>query len=336
MQQLVAVVDERTTMVCLRAAGQVQPVGGKFDTLMGDLDSPPFHAHCRSIVVPWMPGFVSDTRAEAAAEIAKRPPKEKRFGPDGYGGSLPPPAPTGGPGPIVPTGPSAGGYVPIDAGAVDLTALPNPVGWMLDQGLDDATLRAMMGQVGADGLPEVLSAEAAKKIGGVHIYRGVQPIPSKSASDMVHEFGYGKIDFVGRGVKGNGFYFAEGGDEAAKYAGSEGRVIHAVIRSDAKVVNERALASSLHSGSGYGSDEYQAATKKINDMARAGQDGTDEYREAMKEWRAAGDREDWRKAIMADNGRGALSQGWDVIHFNRDGIDQYVVLNRTAVYFVEE
>lgn len=93
-KQLVAVIDERTTMVCLRAAGQIQPVSMPFDTLMGDMMSPPFHVHCRSIEVPWMPGFVSDIKAEANAEIMRRPLKERKFGPEGYTGSLPPPAAT--------------------------------------------------------------------------------------------------------------------------------------------------------------------------------------------------------------------------------------------------
>lgn len=108
MQQLQAVIDNRTTMVCLRAAGQIVPVGQPFDTLMGDLESPPFHVHCRSIVVPWMPGFVSPVRADANAEIALRPPKEKRFGPDGYGGRLPPPPSGPGIGPVTGVGSGPG------------------------------------------------------------------------------------------------------------------------------------------------------------------------------------------------------------------------------------
>lgn len=78
-------------MVCLRAAGQIRPVDQPFETLMGLYDAPPFHVHCRDLVAPWVTGMVSDQRARAAAEIRKRPAKEKRFGPEGYTGKLPPP-----------------------------------------------------------------------------------------------------------------------------------------------------------------------------------------------------------------------------------------------------
>lgn len=94
MKQLVAVIDNRTTMVCLRAAGQIRPVDKPYETLMGDLDEPPFHVHCRSMSVPWMPGFIGDIKDDANAEIRRRPTKEKKFGPEGYTGSLPPKADT--------------------------------------------------------------------------------------------------------------------------------------------------------------------------------------------------------------------------------------------------
>lgn len=89
MKQLVAVVDRRTTMLCLRAAGQVKPVDQPFDTLGGSYDNPPFHDHCRSISVPWMPGFTSDIRVQANAEIRNRPLSQRKFGPEGYQGWVP-------------------------------------------------------------------------------------------------------------------------------------------------------------------------------------------------------------------------------------------------------
>lgn len=76
-KQLHAVIDHRTTLVCLNAAGQVQPVEEPFDTLNGMLDRPPFHVHCRSIVVPWMSGFVNDIRRDANDELARRPEKQR-------------------------------------------------------------------------------------------------------------------------------------------------------------------------------------------------------------------------------------------------------------------
>lgn len=94
LKQVISVIDKRTTMVCLRVAGQIVAVDQPFSTLMGDLMAPPFHVHCRSIVVPWMKGFVSDVRTDANAEIKRRPAKQRRYGPDGYGGSLPPRPPS--------------------------------------------------------------------------------------------------------------------------------------------------------------------------------------------------------------------------------------------------
>lgn len=83
-------VDKVTTIVCLDAAGQIQPVDEPFETLAGEFDQPPFHIHCRTGVVPWLPGFVSDQRQLANAELLRRPLKQRRKGPDGVGARIPP------------------------------------------------------------------------------------------------------------------------------------------------------------------------------------------------------------------------------------------------------
>lgn len=80
MKQLLAVIDDRTTVICLRAAGQIVPVDDPFETLNGEFMTPPFHVHCRDTVVPWLPGFVSTIRQEANAELQRRPAKERRYG----------------------------------------------------------------------------------------------------------------------------------------------------------------------------------------------------------------------------------------------------------------
>lgn len=98
---MVAVIDKRTTVVCLHAAGQIQPVDAPFETLAGLLEMPPFHIHCRSQVVPWMPGFGNDIRAEANAELMRRPLKQRRLGPGGEIGGRVPPLPRG-PAPALP------------------------------------------------------------------------------------------------------------------------------------------------------------------------------------------------------------------------------------------
>jgi hypothetical protein len=91
LKQVFAQIDARTTVVCLDAAGQIVPVDDDFETLNGRFYSPPFHIHCRDTVVPWLPGMVSEQRAAANRELKKRPLKQRRKGPNGYEGRLPPP-----------------------------------------------------------------------------------------------------------------------------------------------------------------------------------------------------------------------------------------------------
>jgi hypothetical protein len=77
LKQLVAVIDKRTTVICLSAAGQIKPVTQPYETINGEFDTPPFHVHCRSISVPWMPGFVGDIRAQSNAELLTRTARER-------------------------------------------------------------------------------------------------------------------------------------------------------------------------------------------------------------------------------------------------------------------
>jgi hypothetical protein len=72
-RQLTAVLDDRTTVICLHAAGQIVGVKQPFDTLAGTFMNPPFHVHCRSIAVPWVPGFVNEQRRLSNAELQRRP-----------------------------------------------------------------------------------------------------------------------------------------------------------------------------------------------------------------------------------------------------------------------
>jgi hypothetical protein len=94
-KQLIAVIDSRTTMVCLRAAGQTRKVDEPFDVLTGSFMEPPFHYGCRTTVAPWVPGMISDQKKLANAEIMRRPRSERRFGPEGYEGRLPAVPPKG-------------------------------------------------------------------------------------------------------------------------------------------------------------------------------------------------------------------------------------------------
>lgn len=91
LKQWAAVVDDVTTIVCLDAAGQIREPDEPFDTLNGQFWHPPAHIHCRAIIVPWLPGFVDKQRRTANEELARRPRKQRRKGPQGSTASNPPP-----------------------------------------------------------------------------------------------------------------------------------------------------------------------------------------------------------------------------------------------------
>lgn len=88
-KQLWAVIDERTTMICLHAAGQIQDVTEPFDTLAGKFDFPPFHRHCRSHVMPYMVGFVNSQRTLSNNELRRRPLHQRDW--RTYRETVPPP-----------------------------------------------------------------------------------------------------------------------------------------------------------------------------------------------------------------------------------------------------
>lgn len=92
-----------------------------FETLNGVYDAPPFHVHCRSIVVPWMSGMINDQREAANAELQNRPKSERDTrnfkgmpGPEGQAS-----APRGPNGPDV-----GGGWAPRNRAGSDRTVAP--------------------------------------------------------------------------------------------------------------------------------------------------------------------------------------------------------------------
>lgn len=89
-KQVLATIDNRTTVVCLHAAGQIRDIDEPFDTLNGPLQRPPFHWGCRSQPIPYARGMAQRHRAEANAELMNRPRAERRLGPGGeVGGRVP-------------------------------------------------------------------------------------------------------------------------------------------------------------------------------------------------------------------------------------------------------
>jgi hypothetical protein len=96
LRQLVAVIDSRTTVICLDCAGQVRSVGEPYDTLAGQFDEPPFHVHCRSVSVPYLTGMDVSVRSAAAAELATRSARQIATAARVPGPVAVPPGPLGG------------------------------------------------------------------------------------------------------------------------------------------------------------------------------------------------------------------------------------------------
>lgn len=103
MMQVNAVIDQRTTTICLHANGLMAEPGEPFETIAGLFYHPPFHRHCRSVIRPWQPGYISKARAEANAELQRRPMKQRRLGPGGPGQKPAPPDPANPPAPRTPS-----------------------------------------------------------------------------------------------------------------------------------------------------------------------------------------------------------------------------------------
>lgn len=91
LKQCRAIIDSRTTVICLQMHGVAVPVEVPFETMAGDFQQPPFHIHCRTLVSPAIRGYVSEARREANAELQRRPKKERKRNRTGNGGSIPKP-----------------------------------------------------------------------------------------------------------------------------------------------------------------------------------------------------------------------------------------------------
>jgi hypothetical protein len=261
-KQAVAVIDKRTTIVCLHVAGQIRQVTEPFDTLNGSYDMPGFHIHCRTISAPWMPGFVNAQREESNAELLRRPLKQRRLGPNGELGARLPPGPLG----DAPTGiPVNVPKVPVSAytearltgigewDAAELQTIDETTKDIRRFGRGDHTLEAMWRKQGFDGRPtlgEVGEVDAEIGRGGVEIWRGIKGDGSRTGGQLAEQFRSGDGVYGGKGIYGNGTYFAyKGGGfaefEARMYAGKDGAVFRSVLRHDAKVVKYQDLMAEM-------------------------------------------------------------------------------------------
>ena len=90
-KQARSIIDERTTNVCLDVHGVIVAVDAEFKTLAGDFLAPPFHVHCRTVVVPAVSGYIGTARREANSELVRRRKARRRKGPKGLGEGFPPP-----------------------------------------------------------------------------------------------------------------------------------------------------------------------------------------------------------------------------------------------------
>jgi hypothetical protein len=194
-KQLIAVVDPATTMICLDCAGQVRDLRDEFHTLVGDFQQPPFHRWCRSVVVPYLPGGVDEQRAEANAEILRRPLAERRKGPGGVGARMVPP-PHQATLDRRPTGGSTDGYLElfdrildgpdrVEAEALNRYLQDDVLDWQLRQGRPDGEHLDLVA-----GLDAAIRARRLRE--QVTVFTAVDPRISRGfhVSDVVSDDSY--------------------------------------------------------------------------------------------------------------------------------------------------
>lgn len=77
-KQVIAAIDDRTTICCIDASGQIQDIDTPFDTEQGSFDYTPFHCNCRSTVAAWHALFeqfgksTKQMQEESKKELQKR------------------------------------------------------------------------------------------------------------------------------------------------------------------------------------------------------------------------------------------------------------------------
>lgn len=308
LKQLAATIDDVTTIVCLDAAGQIREVDEPFDTLNGAFQHPPLHIHCRSIVVPWLPGFINTQRGPANRELARRPAKQRRKGPEGSTASNPPPDRSNPPGkrpPVAPVttaarrraqaGPSfKGGKVDLGADVRRSEGLARVLAgeageFRPDPVVGDLVAAEIARQRGADGPPVV-----AELPGGEWLVR---------YTDHPEQLRRGKYR-AGLGVFGAGiaFWVLTEDEDTSRFAAAGAARVDARLDPDARVVDLEELR------------RLQAAALERLDR---------------EPWTA--ERERWRR-VISDEGRYALLLGYDAIRVRHaDGRVELVVVNRGAL-----
>lgn len=313
LKQWSAVVDDVTTILCLDAAGQIREPDEPFDTLNGQFMHPPGHIHCRAIIVPWLPGFINTQRGPANQELARRPAKQRRKGPEGSTASIPPPDRSNPPGkrpPVAPVTTAArrqarrsasfevekvepGVEVRRSAGLARLLA-GDAGDFRPDPAEGDPVAAEIARQVGADGRP----ATVTKLGSGDRLVR---------YTDHREQLVRGKYR-AGLGVfaAGIAFWILLEDDPAGTLAGFGGEPVVAQLDEGAAVVDLEALRA----------------------LQMDALDRLDEEPRTVE-------RERWRR-VISDLGRFALLLGYDAIRVRHaDGRVEVVVVDRGAL-IVEE
>ncbi|HEV2928148.1 MAG TPA: hypothetical protein VGW74_05615 [Propionibacteriaceae bacterium] len=310
LKQWAAVIDGVTTIVCLDAAGQIREPDAPFDTLNGEFMHPPAHIHCRAIIVPWLPGFINTQRGPANAELARRPAKQRRKGPEGSTASVPPPDRSNPPGRRPPVPPvttaarrRAREGASFEGGKVDpgedvrrseglARVLSGPAGeFRPDPVVGDLVAAEIARQRAADGLP-VLVTELGE---GERLAR---------YTDHGQQLRRGRYR-AGLGVFGAGIAFwvlLEDDPEQEMLAAFGAERVAAELVPAARVVDLEEL-------------------RRLQAAALTRLDGE----------RSTAERERWRR-VISDEGRFALLLGYDAIRVRHaDGRVEVVVVNRGAL-----
>jgi hypothetical protein len=236
-KQAYATVDTATTMVCLDVAGQIRDLDEPFDTLAGLFLSPPFHIHCRTVVLPYAAGVIRVQRAVANAEIRRRPLGEKRKGPAGYEGPIPPPPPVGTPPQVLRPRPPR---VPAESTRVTPKHHGPLTVWLphvarlrrTPPGAGDRVLVAIATVQGTAGLPRVVSgAELSRLVaeGAAELWRG-HTSPAHTEQLLTGPL------LAGLEIYGNGLYFVTSKQAAARFAGPDGDVVRAALAPAARII----------------------------------------------------------------------------------------------------
>lgn len=179
-------------------------------------------------------------------------------------------------------------------------------------------LKNILQAQGFNGKPKVVSAQEYKKYvdeGAVPIYRGISSNKKAEPGAFIEQYLRGDDPFVGKGMFGDGTYFASTRDVAESFAKTNikgqklryGEVIDGVLNPQAKVVNIEDITRL--SAQLFGNNKYDFAQDFYDDSS----------------------------AIAAALGYDAIRIPTPVIKWGEPpiGSDYYIILNRTAVIVKE-